>query len=80
MVLGVRSQVRQRGLFLHPMGSENQPIRILRAEQALDLTCKMTREPLLMPLLGLAKDLDHESNGWDSNQGKTCFGIWQGFS
>jgi hypothetical protein len=33
----------------------------------------MTREPLLMTLLGLAKDLDHESKGWGSNQGKTRF-------
>jgi hypothetical protein len=45
----------------------------VRIEQALDLTRKMTREPLLMPLLGLAKDLHHESNGWGSHQGKARF-------
>jgi hypothetical protein len=33
----------------------------------------MTREPLLILLLALAKDLDHESKGWWSNQGKACF-------
>ena len=26
-----------------------------------------------MPLLGLAKDLDHESNGWGPHQGKARF-------
>ena len=26
-----------------------------------------------MPLLGLAKDLHHESNGWGSHQGKARF-------
>jgi hypothetical protein len=45
----------------------------LRAEQALDLTRKMTREPLLIPLLSLAKDLDHESKGWGSGQGQARF-------
>jgi hypothetical protein len=45
----------------------------VRAEQSLDLTGKMTREPLLMLLLGLAKDLDHESNGWGPHQGKARF-------
>jgi hypothetical protein len=33
----------------------------------------MAREPLLMPLPGLAKDLDHESNGWGSNKDKARF-------
>jgi hypothetical protein len=45
----------------------------MRAEQPLDLTRKMTREPLLMPLRGLAKDLDHEGNGWGAHQGKAGF-------
>jgi hypothetical protein len=45
----------------------------LRAEQALDLTRKMTREPLLMLLLGLTKDLDHKSKDWGSHQGKARF-------
>src|SRR5690348_10307108 len=33
----------------------------------------MAREPLLDALLGLAKHLDHESNGWGSNQGEAGF-------
>jgi hypothetical protein len=33
----------------------------------------MTREPLLMPRIGLAKDLDHESNGWGAHQSKARF-------
>lgn len=30
----------------------------------------MTCEPLLGALLGLAKHLDHEGNGWGSNKGE----------
>src|SRR2546429_3460790 len=47
IVSGVRPQMLQGCLLLHPMGGEDQTIRIVWAESSSHFASKMTREPFL---------------------------------